>query len=88
LADLSLKDYKQYGSVSTPIAVRFGKRLRKLRKERGWTQVRLAVELGIDRSYICDMERGKKNVCLPTMEVLAQGFQITLAQLVSRLDRK
>jgi hypothetical protein len=32
--------------------------------------------------------RPLKNVCLPTMEVLAQGFQITLAQLVSRLDRK
>jgi transcriptional regulator with XRE-family HTH domain len=55
---------------------------------RGWTQVRAAEELGIDRSYISDMERGKKNVCLPTMEVLAQGFEISLAQLVKGLDRE
>jgi transcriptional regulator with XRE-family HTH domain len=86
LADLSFKDYKQDVLVSTSIAVRFGSRLRKLRKLREWTQVRTAEELGIDRSYISDMERGKKNVCLPTMEVLAQGFEISLAQLVKGLD--
>jgi len=73
--------------VSTSITVRFGLRLRKLRKDRGWTQVRTAEELGIDRSYISDIERGKKNVCLPTMEVLAQGFEISLSQLVRGLDR-
>jgi transcriptional regulator with XRE-family HTH domain len=63
-------------------------RLRRLRRSRGWTQVRLAEEFGIDRSYISDVERGKKNVCLPTMEVLAQGFGISLAQLVRGLDRE
>ncbi len=88
MADLSSKDYKQDGLVSTPIGVRFGSRLRELRKRRGWTQVRAAEELGIDRSYISDMERGKKNVCLPTMEVLAQGFEMSLAQLVRGLDRE
>ena len=55
---------------------------------RGWTQVRTAEEFGIDRSYISDMERGKKNVCLLTMEVLAQGFAISLSQLVRGLDRE
>ena len=88
LADLSSKDYKQDGLVSTSIGARFGSRLRELRKHRGWTQVRAAEELGIDRSYISDMERGRKNVCLPTMEVLAQGFEISLAQLVRGLDRE
>ncbi len=67
------------------ITVRFGRRLRTLRKEKGWTQVQMADALGIDRSYISDMERGKKNVCLPTMEVLAIGFGISLSKLVSRL---
>ena len=45
----------------------------------------MADALGIDRSYISDMEKGKKNVCLPTMEVLAQGFGISIAKLVSRI---
>lgn len=67
------------------ITVRFGLRLRKLRKEKGWTQVEMADALGVDRSYISDMERGKKNVCLPTMEVIALGFEISLSKLLSRL---
>jgi transcriptional regulator with XRE-family HTH domain len=72
--------------VSTEnITVRFGRRLQKLRKERGWTQVQMADLMGIDRSYISDMERGKKNVCLPTLEVLSQGFGVTISRLVSRL---
>ena len=67
------------------ITVRFGLRLRRLRKEKGWTQVEMADALGVDRSYISDMERGKKNVCLPTMEVIALGFEISLSKLLSRL---
>jgi len=86
LADLSFKDYKQYGGVSnTSVTVRFGERLRKLRKAKGWTQVQMADALGIDRSYISDMESGKKNVCLPTLEVFADGFGISMSKLLSRL---
>ena len=40
----------------------------------------MADTLGIDRSYISDMERGKKNVCLPTLEATAIGFEITLVE--------
>jgi transcriptional regulator with XRE-family HTH domain len=72
--------------VSTEnITVRFGLRLRKLRKQKGWTQVQMADALGVDRSYISDMERGKKNVCLPTIEVIALGFEISISKLLSRL---
>ncbi len=67
------------------ITVRFGLRLRMLRKQKGWTQVQMADALGIDRSYISDVERGKKNVSLPTMEVIALGFEISLSKLLSRI---
>ena len=45
----------------------------------------MAEKLGIDRSYISDIECGKKNVCLPTLEVIAQGFNTTLSRLLSGL---
>lgn len=67
------------------ITVRFGRRLQTLRKAKGWTQVQMADLMGIDRSYISDMERGKKNVCLPTLEVFAKGFGISIGKLISRL---
>lgn len=72
-------------SVNESVTVRFGRRLRALRVKRGWTQVEMAERLGIDRSYISDMERGKKNICLPTLEVLAQGFEVTMSKLISGL---
>ena len=88
LADLWSKDYSQDRGMSThkdDICLRFGKRLKTLRKQKGWSQVYTAVHLGIDRSYISDIETGKKQVCIRSMEIIADGFGISLAQLVSRL---
>ena len=45
----------------------------------------MSEKVGIDRSYISDMERGKKNVCLPTLEVLALAFEVTISQLLKNL---
>jgi transcriptional regulator with XRE-family HTH domain len=45
----------------------------------------MAEKIGIDRSYSSDMERGKKNVCLPTLDLIAQAFQVTVSQLLKNL---
>ena len=45
----------------------------------------MADALGIDRSYISDMENGKLNVCLPTLEVLAEGFEMTMDRIIVNL---
>jgi transcriptional regulator with XRE-family HTH domain len=67
------------------IRARFGARLRTLRHKRGWTQVQLAERFGLDRSYIADVERGKRNISIVNVEIIANGFGISLAQLFSRL---
>jgi transcriptional regulator with XRE-family HTH domain len=36
--------------------------MRDTRKELGWSQQRLARELGIGQGYVCDMEQGRKPV--------------------------
>jgi len=64
------------------IAERFGQRVRKLRQKRGLSQVEMAHRFGIDRGHISDLERGKKNVCLPMLEVLSKGFGITVSELM------
>jgi len=53
--------------------------------KRRWTQLELAERLGIDRSYISDMERGKKNVCLPTLEIIAKAVGLTISQVLKGL---
>jgi transcriptional regulator with XRE-family HTH domain len=42
----------------------------------------MAYRFGIDRSHISDLERGKKNVCLPTLEVFSKGFGISISELM------
>ncbi len=66
----------------TDVSHRFGLRLRELRRERSLTQVRMAADFGIDRSFISDVERGKKSLSLPMLEVIALGMEISLSDLL------
>jgi transcriptional regulator with XRE-family HTH domain len=67
------------------IRARFGVRLRSLRKRRGWTQVELADYLGLRRTYVSDLERGKRNVSLLTLEIIARGFGLSVSQLLRKI---
>lgn len=67
------------------IAETFGKRLRSLRLEHGYTQTQLADYLGIDRSFISDVERGKKCMSLTYLETVAQGFHMSVSELTRDL---
>jgi len=49
------------------------------------TQIDMAVAFGIDRSYISDVECGKKGISLATLEVMAIGFRIPLSELLRDL---
>lgn len=72
--------------MSSPdIRINFGERLRHLRKRRGWTQAEMADILGLDRSYLADVERGKRNICLLNLKVIADGLKISISQLFTKL---
>lgn len=64
------------------VTQRFGSKLRFLRKSKNMTQLQMAIYLGIDRSYISDLERGRKSISLPMMEVVALGFGMSLSDLL------
>ncbi len=67
------------------LLISLGDRIRKLRKKRGWTQIEMAEKVGIDRSFLADVERGKRNVSILNLELIAKGFKVSLSQLFSRL---
>lgn len=71
--------------MSNQVNVNFGKRLKQLRNKQGWTQVYMAEHVGLDRSYISDMENGKKAICLPTLQALADAFGISMSKILSGL---
>jgi transcriptional regulator with XRE-family HTH domain len=45
----------------------------------------MAHRLGVDRSYLNEIELGKRNVCLLNLEVIANGLGLSVAQLFSRV---
>ncbi len=71
--------------ISVPqrdVSSRFGAKLRELRRERNLTQLRMANDFGIDRSFISDVERGRKSISLPMLEVIALGMKLSLSDLL------
>jgi transcriptional regulator with XRE-family HTH domain len=73
--------------MARDICARFGKRIRTLRKKRGWTQVYLAAHTGLGSVYISQLESGKKEPGLRTIEILAISFDLTPSQLLRGIDK-
>lgn len=67
------------------LLVHLGKRIQALRKARGWTQTDLAVHLDMNRGHISDIERGKREVGIITLQVIARGLDTTMAKLLRDL---
>ena len=64
------------------IATEFGRRVREQRKLKGWTQTDLSVASGLNRSYLSDVERGKRNITLRQAKVVADTLDIPLRELL------
>lgn len=56
----------------------FGKRLRKLRKDKGLTQEELADLAGLHPTFIGAVERGVKNPSLKSISKIAEALEIDL----------
>ena len=63
----------------------FGQRVRALREARGWSQERAEQQLGLHWTYIGQVERGERNLTLLSIQKIAKGFKIELAELFKGL---
>ncbi len=63
------------------IKIKFGKHLRKLREERGWTQEALADKADMHFTYIRQIERGLRNPSLVNLYKLAKALKISAGEL-------
>ncbi|MCH4246291.1 MAG: helix-turn-helix domain-containing protein [Acinetobacter populi] len=60
----------------------FGLRLIELRKTKGWSQERLALESGLARSYVGGVERGQRNIALINIYKLADTLGVPASTLL------
>ncbi|QLG45404.1 helix-turn-helix domain-containing protein [Costertonia aggregata] len=65
--------------------IAFGKNLRKLRKEKGYTQEELANELDIEISQISRIERGIINTSIVNANSIASVLKIKITELFDLL---
>tara|TARA_R110001606_G_scaffold30173_4_gene93524 strand:+ start:139 stop:348 length:210 start_codon:yes stop_codon:yes gene_type:complete len=67
------------------IRKKFGKRLRALREEHGWSQEEFADRAGLHRTYVSAVERGVRNPTLSVLERLAKALGVSMAELVQTI---
>ena len=63
-----------------------GERIRQLRTDRGWRQIDLAEETGIHENYVSDLELGRKEICLRTLQTVAVAFEMKTADLLKGIE--
>lgn len=69
--------------MNTPRLANFiGRTVRRLRQERDFTLQALADESGISKSYLGDIEKGRKNPTTDVLEAIAQALGVAPRQLL------
>lgn len=61
----------------------FGAHLAELRKQKGWSQERLAIESGLARSYVGGIERGERNLALINICKLADTLGVAASEMLN-----
>lgn len=72
--------------MKNEIRVKFGKTLRRLRKNRGVSQEVFADKCDLHRTYISDIERGERNVSLENIEKIANVLNIQVSELFREVE--
>ncbi len=74
--------------TKTDIEKKFGSAIKKWREKLRLSQGDLARRTGLQRTYICDIERGARNVSLKSVQKLSVGLDIPLATIFAGLNAK
>ena len=65
------------------IRARLGANVRRLRETQGWSQEEYADRAGIHRTYVSDIERGRRNPTVTVVEKLAGPFKVEAGRLLA-----
>jgi len=57
--------------------------MRRLRKQHGWSQEKLAAKCGLHRIFVSSVERGERNISLDNIDRLAQALEVDAQDLLT-----
>jgi len=75
------KNYAVRQDSKPDIKQRFGKAIRRRRRELDFSQEELAEKANLHRTYISSIERGSRNPSLENIEKLAKALNISVSAL-------
>jgi transcriptional regulator with XRE-family HTH domain len=64
-----------------PALIKLGKRIRELRKAKGFSQEDFAYEVGLDRTYMGSVERGERNIAAINIIRIAKTLKVEVGEL-------
>lgn len=64
-----------------PALVKLGKKVRELRKAKGFSQEGFAYEVGLDRTYMGSVERGERNIAAINLIRIAKVLKVEVGEL-------
>jgi XRE family aerobic/anaerobic benzoate catabolism transcriptional regulator len=71
--------------MATDICVLLGRRIRVLRKAKGWRQIDLAQHSGVHEVHISDLERGTREAGVRTFKRIAESLETTVSDLLRNI---
>jgi transcriptional regulator with XRE-family HTH domain len=63
------------------ILIHFGRKVREFRKKKKLSQEAFALQCGLDRTYISDVELGKRNISLKNINLIASNLGVMISDL-------
>ncbi len=64
----------------------FGARVKTLREQAGLSTNKFALMIGLSKSFIIQIEHGRRNISLDTIERIAAGLSMTASELFEGVE--
>ena len=71
--------------ATSTLATEFGRVVRRLRTEKGFSQESFADHCGLHRTYMGSIERGEKLISIETAKKVAMGLDMSLSVLMGHV---
>ena len=62
-----------------------GQLLKDLREERGWSLRELGLVVGMNKTYLGDIELGKRNPSINSLEKIVAGYGLTVKGIFAKM---
>jgi transcriptional regulator with XRE-family HTH domain len=70
------------------IKLKIGQRIKELRKELQLSQESLAYKAEVDRTYVTDLENGRRNVSVEILERLIKALDVSITEFFNAKEFK